>query len=146
MAGMIDRLKEQDQIDMVLRNLQLRFAKRLVGIPFQDLRSLVHVAFSVEEAIARGLWTNIATSPDSKGKKPFGSSSRSGEVGVISYQHQRPAHHSPYRPPIVRAHFSYPQYQYHPVYVQQSYIAQTSMQPRPPHQRVTILPPPKPYT
>ena len=104
MASMIDRPKEQDHIDMVLRNLQLRFAKRLVGIPFQDLRSLVHVAFSVEEAIARGLWTNIATSPDSKGKKPFGSSSKSGKVDTISYQHQRPTHHSYYRCPTARVH------------------------------------------
>ncbi|RVW78968.1 hypothetical protein CK203_052367 [Vitis vinifera] len=112
----------------------------------KDLKSLVHAAFSVEEAIARRLWTDTAHFPDSKGKKMVGSSSRSGEVDTISYQHQRPAPHSPYRPPIVRAHLSYPQYQYHPVYVQQSYIAQTSMQPRPPHQRVTILPPPKPYT
>ena len=87
MAGMIDRPKEQDQIDMVLRNLQPRFAKCLVGIPFQDLKSLVHAAFSVEEAIAQGLWTYIATSLDSKGKKPIGSPSRFGEVGVISYQH-----------------------------------------------------------
>ena len=39
MASMIDRPKEQDQIDMVLRNLQPRFARRLVGIPFQDLRT-----------------------------------------------------------------------------------------------------------
>ena len=52
MFGMIDRLKEHDQIDMVLRNLQPRFVRRLVGIPFQDLKSLVQVAFSVEEAIA----------------------------------------------------------------------------------------------
>ena len=51
-VGMIDRPKEQDQIDMVLRNLQPRFARRLMGIPFQDLKSLVHAAFSVEEAIA----------------------------------------------------------------------------------------------
>ena len=41
MAGMIDRPKEHDQIDMILWNLQPRFARRLVGIPFQDLRSLV---------------------------------------------------------------------------------------------------------
>ncbi|KAL6336623.1 hypothetical protein AAG906_035937 [Vitis piasezkii] len=44
---------------------------------------LVHVAFSVEEAIARGLWTDIAHSPDSNGKKSVGSSSRSGKVGTI---------------------------------------------------------------
>ena len=37
---------------MVLWSLQLRFVRRLVGIPFQDLKSLVHAAFSVEEAIA----------------------------------------------------------------------------------------------
>ncbi|RVX01559.1 hypothetical protein CK203_017492 [Vitis vinifera] len=78
-AGMVDRPKEQDQIDMVLRNLQPRFARRLVGIPFQDLRSLVQAAFSVEEAIARGLWTDTTPSPDSKGKKLIGPFSRSGE-------------------------------------------------------------------
>ncbi|KAL6348434.1 hypothetical protein AAG906_005743 [Vitis piasezkii] len=33
-VGMIDRPKEQDQIDMVLRNVQPRFVRRLVGIPF----------------------------------------------------------------------------------------------------------------
>ncbi|KAL6323277.1 hypothetical protein AAG906_029284 [Vitis piasezkii] len=114
-AGMIDRPKEQDQIDMVLRNLQPRFARHLVGIPFQDLKSLVHAAFSVEEAIARGLWTDTTPSPDSKGKKPIGPFSRYGE------------------------------YQYQPVYVQEPYIAQTSMQPRPPHPRATTHPPPRPY-
>ncbi|RVW36349.1 hypothetical protein CK203_109774 [Vitis vinifera] len=95
-AGMIDRLKEQDQIDMVLQNLQP----------------------SVKEVIARGLWTDATPSPNNKRKKLVGSSSRSGEVDTISYQHQRPALHSPYRPPTVRAHFSHPQYQYQPVYVQ----------------------------
>ncbi|RVW35588.1 hypothetical protein CK203_073790 [Vitis vinifera] len=103
-AGMIDRPKEQDQIDMVLRNLQPRFARRLVGIPFQDLRSLVHAAFSVEEAMARGLWTDTAASPDSKGKKLIGPLTRSGEVGAISYQHRRPAHHSAYRLACSRDH------------------------------------------
>ncbi|RVW62172.1 hypothetical protein CK203_062577 [Vitis vinifera] len=144
-AGMIDRPKEQDQIDMVLRNLQPRFARRLVGIPFQDLRSLVQAAFSVEEAIARGLWTDTTPSLDSKGKKLMGPFSRSGEVGAISYQHRRPAHHSLYRPPSVRAHFLHPQYQYQPDYAQEPYIAQTSTQPRPPHQRATTHPLPRPY-
>ncbi|RVX03226.1 hypothetical protein CK203_016642 [Vitis vinifera] len=92
-AGMIDRPKEQDQIDMVLRNLQ----------------------------------------------------PRSGEVGAISYQYRRPAHHSPYRPPPVRVHFPHPQYQYQPDYVQEPYIAQTSMQPRPPHPRAATHSPPRPY-
>ena len=107
-ASMIDWPKEQDQIDMVLRNLQPRFARRLVGIPFQDLKSLIHAAFNVEEVIARGLWTDTTLFLDNKGKRPIGSSSRSEEVGIISYQHQRPAHHSSYRPPTVKAHFSHP--------------------------------------
>ena len=84
-VGMIDRPKKQDQIDMVLRNLQLRFARRLVGIPFQDLKSLVHVAFSIEEAIAQELWTDTTPSPNCKGKKSVGSSTKSEEVGIISY-------------------------------------------------------------
>ena len=79
-----------------------------MAIPFQDLRSLVQATFSVEKAIARGLWIDATPSIDSKGKKPFGSSSRLGEVGAISYQHRRPAHHSLYRPPSVRAHFLHP--------------------------------------
>ncbi|KAL6323511.1 hypothetical protein AAG906_039088 [Vitis piasezkii] len=40
-----------------------------------DLKSLVHATFSVEESISRGLWTDTAPSPNSKGKKPVGSSS-----------------------------------------------------------------------
>ena len=116
-----------------------------MGIPFQDLKSLVHAAFSIEEALARGLWTDTTPSPDSKEKKLIGPFSRSGEVGAISYQHRRPAHHSAYRPPTVRAPFSLPQYQYQPDYVQEPYIAQTSMQPRPPHPRVTTPLSPKPY-
>ncbi|KAL6321501.1 hypothetical protein AAG906_018470 [Vitis piasezkii] len=77
---------------------------------------------SVKETIAQGLWTYTTPSLDSKGKKLIGSSSRS-----------------------VRAHFSHPQYQYQSVYVQQPYIAQTSIQPRPSHPRVAAHPPPRPY-
>ncbi|KAL6319600.1 hypothetical protein AAG906_020677 [Vitis piasezkii] len=89
-------------------NIDPRFARRLVGIPFQDLKSLVHATFNVKETIARGLWIDTTISPDSKGKKLVGSSSRSGEVDTTNYQHQRPAHHSPYMLPTVRAHFSHP--------------------------------------
>ncbi|RVW60408.1 hypothetical protein CK203_089900 [Vitis vinifera] len=85
------------------------------GQRWLDLRSLVQAAFSVEEAIARGLWTDTTPSPDSKGKKLIGPFSRSGE------------------------------YQYQPDYAQEPYIAQTSMQPRPPHPRATTHPLPRPY-
>ena len=142
---MVDQPKKQDQIDMVLQNLQPNFSRDLVGIPFQDLRSLVQLVFSVEQAIAQGLWIDIAHSPNNKRKKPVGSSSRSGEVSSISYQHQRPSHHSPYRLPIVKAHFSHSQYHYQLVYVQQPYIARTSLQPRPPHLKATAPPLLRPY-
>ncbi|RVW15512.1 hypothetical protein CK203_077664 [Vitis vinifera] len=45
------------------------------GQRWLDLKSLVH-AISVEESIARGLWTYTTPSPNIKGKKPVGSSSR----------------------------------------------------------------------
>ena len=45
MVGMIDRPKEQDQIDMVLWNLLLRFAKCLVSIPFQDFKESSSCSF-----------------------------------------------------------------------------------------------------
>ncbi|RVW72045.1 hypothetical protein CK203_054067 [Vitis vinifera] len=67
----------------------------------------------IDEAIARGLWTDTAHFLNSKGKKLVGLSSS---------------------------------IKYHPIYVQQPYIAQTSMQPRPPHPRVTTFLPPRPYT
>ena len=90
---------------MVLQKLQSRFARGLVGIPFQDLKSLVKTTFSVEEAIARGLWIDIVPFPNNKGKNPVGSFNRSKDVDAINYQCQRPAHHSYYRPSTIRAHF-----------------------------------------
>ena len=74
-----------------------------------------------------------------------GSPERAGEVSTISYQHQGPTRHSHYRPLIVRAHFPYLQHQYQPVYAQQPYIAQTSMQPRLPHLKATTPLPPRSY-
>ncbi|RVW12671.1 hypothetical protein CK203_116473 [Vitis vinifera] len=109
-----------------------------------DLKSL-SAAFSVEEAIARGLWTDATASPDSKGKKPIGSFSRSGEVDAISYQHRRPAYHSPYRLPPVRAHFPYPQYKYQPDYVQEPYIAQDRHAATTTTFEIATHPPSRPY-
>ena len=54
MVGMIDRPKKEDWIDTVLRNLQPRFDRCFMVIQFQDLKSLVHAAFSVGEPIAQG--------------------------------------------------------------------------------------------
>ena len=56
---------------MVLRSLQPRIAKHMVGVPFTDFGSLVLALYDVEDGISKGLWTNSSPS-DVKGKKPFG--------------------------------------------------------------------------
>nr|CAN80866.1 hypothetical protein VITISV_011910 [Vitis vinifera] len=99
----------------------------------------------VEKAIARELWIDTTPTFDNKGKKLVGSPERAGEVSTISYQHQGPTRHSHYRPLIVRAHFPYLQHQYQPVYAQQPYIAQTSMQPQLPYLKATTPLRPRAY-
>ena len=68
-AQIIDRPFENDQINMIMRSLQPRFARHLMGFPHVDFGSLVQALYGIDEGIARGLWPN--SSPlDSKGKKP----------------------------------------------------------------------------
>ncbi|RVW24535.1 hypothetical protein CK203_090898 [Vitis vinifera] len=55
---------------MVLRSLQPRIARHVVGVPFADFGSLVLALYDVEDGISRGLWTDSSPS-DIKGKKPF---------------------------------------------------------------------------
>ena len=70
-ANKVDQANKQDQIDIVLRNLQPRFTRHLMGIPFQDFRSLVQANFSVEKGIVGGLWTDPTPSPKNKRRKPI---------------------------------------------------------------------------
>ena len=142
---MVDQSKEQDQIDIILRNLHLRPIGRLVGIPFQDFKSLVQATFNVEENIAKGLWTHTTPSQDGKGKKAIGLPRNSRKVNTISYQQQRTAYHLCHKPSIIKPHFPHPQYQYQSAYVQQPFIAQTNMQTRPPYLKVTVPHIPKSY-
>ncbi|RVW73349.1 hypothetical protein CK203_057738 [Vitis vinifera] len=65
----VDRPSEIDQIQMVLRSLQPRIARHVVGVPFTDFDSLVLALYDVEDDILRGLWT-YASPTDVKGKKP----------------------------------------------------------------------------
>ena len=67
---------------MVLRSLQPKIARHVVGVPFEDFGSLVLALYDVEDDISRGLWTNSSPS-DVKGKKPFGGQ-RSVDVSAIS--------------------------------------------------------------
>ena len=52
----IDQPTEREQIQMVVRRLQPKIAKHVIGVPFTDFGSLVMTLFSVEDGLVRGLW------------------------------------------------------------------------------------------
>ena len=87
-AQIIDRSSERDQISMIMKSLQPRFARHLMGFPHVDFGSLVQALYGIEEGIARGLWPDSSPS-DSKGKKPT-IEQRPGDVGAISTIRPRP--------------------------------------------------------
>ena len=105
---MIDRPSERDQIQMVLRSLQPRIARHVVGVPFTDFGSLVLALYDVEDGISRGLWTDSSPS-DVKWKKPFGWQ-RSIDMSAIGSTSQSP-HHLPV-PQLLETHHSYVPHQY----------------------------------
>ena len=95
-AQIIDRPSERDQIGMIMRSLQPRFARHLMGFPQTDFGSLVQALYGIEEGISRGLWADSSPS-DSKGKKP-GSGPRPSDVSAIGMT----GHRSPRHPPFQR--------------------------------------------
>ena len=56
---------------MVLRSLQPKIARHVVGVPFTDFGYLVLALYDVDDCISRGLWT-YSSPTDVKGKKQFG--------------------------------------------------------------------------
>ena len=76
---------------MIMRSLQPRFARHLMGFPHTDFRSLIQALYGIEEGIARGLWPESFPT-DPKGKKPSGGQ-RSRDVGAISSAGMRPPRH-----------------------------------------------------
>ncbi|RVW56782.1 hypothetical protein CK203_082741 [Vitis vinifera] len=110
-AEIVDRPSERDQIQMVLRSLQPRIARHVVGVPFTDFGSLVMALYDVEDGITRGLWADSSPS-DVKGKKPF-IGPRPTEVGAISSSSQRPQTPSA-DPTVSEPHSSYASHQYRP--------------------------------
>ena len=66
-AHIIDRPSESDQISMIMRSLQPRFARHLKGFPQTDFESLVHALYGIEERISKGLWADASPS-DSRGR------------------------------------------------------------------------------
>ena len=67
---------------MIMRSLQLSYARHFIGVPIMDFRALIEALYGIEDDMARALWSD-SSSFDSKGKKPSGSY-RPGEVGAIS--------------------------------------------------------------
>ena len=94
-AQIIDKPLERDQISMIMRSLQPRFARHLMGFPQTDFGSLVQALYGIEEGISRGLWANSSPS-DSKGKKP-GSGPRPSDVGAIGMTRHRSPRHPPFQ-------------------------------------------------
>ncbi|WKA12658.1 hypothetical protein VitviT2T_030022 [Vitis vinifera] len=93
-AQIIDRPSERDQISMIMRSLQPRFARHLMGFPHTDFGSLVQALYGIEEGISRGLWADSSPS-DSKEKKS-GLGPKPSDVGFktdLHYAyHQRAGH------------------------------------------------------
>ena len=112
---------------MVLRSLQPRIARHVVGVPFTDFGLLVLALYDVEDDISRGLWTDSSPS-DVKGKKPFGGQ-RPIDVSTIGSSSQRPSRRHFPVPQLPKAYSSYPPQQYRPraprPTYDQSYMPQT---------------------
>ena len=90
-AHIIDRTLERDQISMIIRSLQPRFARHLMGFPQTGFGSLVQALYSIEEDISRGLWEESFPS-DSKGKN-LGSVPKPSNVGAIGMTRNRSPRH-----------------------------------------------------
>ena len=94
-AQIIDKPSELNQISMIMRSLQPRFARHLMGFPHINFGSLVQALYGIKEGISRGLWANSSPS-DSKGKKP-GSGPRPSDVGTIGMTRHKYPRHLPFK-------------------------------------------------
>ena len=56
---------------MIMRSLQPRFARHLMGFPHTHFGSLVQALYGIEKGITRGLWSESSPTV-SKEKKPLG--------------------------------------------------------------------------
>ena len=70
-SEIIDRSSKNEQISMIMRSLQPKFARHLMRFPHTNFGSLLQALYGIEEGITRGLWLEYS-STNSKGKKPLG--------------------------------------------------------------------------
>ena len=74
---------------MIMRNLQPRYVRHLMGFPQTDFGSFVQALCGIEEGISKGLW--VDSSPlDSKGKKQ-GLGHKPSDVGTIGMMEHKSA-------------------------------------------------------
>ena len=66
---------------MILRSLQPRITRHVVGVPFTNFGSLVSMLYDMEDGILRGLWYDSSL-VDAKGKKLVGG--QKSDVGTIT--------------------------------------------------------------
>ena len=95
-AQIIDYPSERDQISMILRSSQPRFARNLMGFPHTDFGSLVQALYGIEESIARGLWPESSSS-DSKGNKASRGQRLEDEGTIGSIESRSPRHYKTIR-------------------------------------------------
>ncbi|RVW58211.1 Transposon Tf2-12 polyprotein [Vitis vinifera] len=99
---------------MIMRSLQPRFARHLMGFPQTDFGSLVQALYGIEEGISRGLWADSSPS-DSKGKKS-GSGPRPSDVGTIGMTGHRSSRRPPFQSQFLGTPYQMIQHdQYRPV-------------------------------
>ena len=73
---------------MLMRSLQPKYARHLMGFSHTDIGALIEALYGIEEGISRGLWYDSSPS-DSKGKRSLGGP-RPEDVGIISTIGPRP--------------------------------------------------------
>ena len=72
---------------MLMRSLQPKYARHLMGFPQTDIRALIEALYGIEDGITHSLWSD--SSPlDSKGKQPSGPYALK-EVGALGSFMQR---------------------------------------------------------
>ena len=75
---------------MIIRSLQPRYARHLMGFPQTDFGFLVQTLDGIKEGISRGLW--VDSSPSNSKEKKSGSRPRSSSVDTICMMGHRSPH------------------------------------------------------
>ena len=103
---------------MVVRSLQARIFRHLIGVPCIDFSSLVMALCNVDDDFSRELWLDSSFT-DSKGKNTSGE--QRTDVNIISSIKQRAFKHHQLVPHTTRAYSPYHRYQYKQLVPPQSF-------------------------